>query len=352
MPDQNNTPHDAPVEPRCSGRASHGSQRRDFAREVRSHLADPVRLCAGLGLLKDSRRQIGGGLMIRCPLHVERSPSCSVTRGPDGTIRVRCFGCGWTGDALSLIADVRGLSVFRDVLREACRMAGLYQILGELDGDVMPFAPPAPAPPPVPAPKPRDYPPAGEVRALWYGGALASDDAAAGGYLLRRMIDPDLAPVRAIRHDQRLSVWARFRGRAWYETGHRLIVPVFDAAGLWRSVRAIRITDGDTPKRLPPAGHRAAGLVLANRAAILMLRGDLKPERLIVAEGEPDWLTWTTRTDHAVVGVLSGAWTAEHAARVPAGCVVVIRTHADEAGEHYAAELAATLGHARLWRAA
>ena len=59
--------------------------------EVRRTLVDPVRVCERLGLAKGARRQ-STGLSIRCPAHAERTPSCSVTRGPDGTIRVRCFG--------------------------------------------------------------------------------------------------------------------------------------------------------------------------------------------------------------------------------------------------------------------
>jgi DNA primase len=45
----------------------------------------------------------------------------------DGTIAVRCHGCGATGDALSLIAQVRGLNMrtdFREVLRVAGEIAG------------------------------------------------------------------------------------------------------------------------------------------------------------------------------------------------------------------------------------
>jgi len=64
---------------------------------------------------------------------------------------------------------------------------------------------------------------------------------------------------------------------------------------------------------------------------------------VIITEGEPDWLTWaTTRPDLAVLGVVAGAWVAELAARIPDGSKVVLRTHADAAGDAYAAKVAAS----------
>src|SRR5690606_2268434 len=93
-----------------------------------------------------------------------------------------------------------------------------------------------------------------------------------------------------------LPDWARYRGRTWTETGHRLIVRAWDHDGRLRSVRAWRVTDGDSPKRLPPAGKRAAGLVLANRTAVLMLRRLACPLTLVIVEGEPDWISWSIQT--------------------------------------------------------
>jgi DNA primase len=99
----------------------------DDAAELRRALDDPERLCTGLGLAENARRQ-RSGLLVLCPWHKERGPSCSVRRGPDGTVQVKCFGCGHTGDALSLIAAVLGLDITRNfgaVLTEASRIADL-----------------------------------------------------------------------------------------------------------------------------------------------------------------------------------------------------------------------------------
>ena len=76
--------------------------------ELKRALTDVSRVVEGLGLGDLARRQ-ARGLSIRCPAHNERDPSCSVTLGPDGTIRVRCFACDFAGDVFSLIAAAEGV---------------------------------------------------------------------------------------------------------------------------------------------------------------------------------------------------------------------------------------------------
>jgi DNA primase len=103
--------------------------RTDRANQLRRlpPLNDPRALCAALDLGTDShdRQRQAAGLTVRCPRH--GGVSCSVTRGPDGTVRVRCFGCEWTGDALDLVAVARGVDRHRDfrhVLAEAASLTG------------------------------------------------------------------------------------------------------------------------------------------------------------------------------------------------------------------------------------
>jgi len=103
---------------------------RDEVRELRARLDDPARLVAALGLDHGARRQAGGGVMVLCPApdHADRTPSCSVRVGRDRTIACRCHACGWTGDALSLIAAVEGRDLHRDfprVLARAAEIAGV-----------------------------------------------------------------------------------------------------------------------------------------------------------------------------------------------------------------------------------
>jgi hypothetical protein len=343
--------------------------RPDHARELRYVLVDAMELCSRLGLIggKGSWKRNAGGVLIRCPSHDENSPSCSVRRGPDGTLAVICFGCGFTGDALTLIAAVNKLDLksdFRSVLRVAAEISGQWQIVDELDrrdraaGTERPAPRPrAPIPPPPPEPE-RTYPDSKSVDRLWNEAIAPHEDAEAAAWCTKRGLDAELLAEdelsRVISVANWLPSWARYRGDAaaastWVQSGHRLIVPMFDRLGERRSVRATRIADGnghDAPKRLPPSGMKATDLVMACPIALAMLRGTAKPSELVIVEGEPDFLTWATRRTQVVtgrIGIVNGSWSFEFAKRVPPGTKVWIRTDHDQAGNRYAEELTKTL---------
>lgn len=94
---------------------------------IKRRLADPATALDALGLRDGAKRQ-ARGFVIACPWHAERTPSCSVTTGPDGTLRAHCFGCGRTGDVIALGAAVLGLDVGTDfprVLAELAARCGL-----------------------------------------------------------------------------------------------------------------------------------------------------------------------------------------------------------------------------------
>jgi hypothetical protein len=284
----------------------------DHVREVRSALTNPRALCEKLGLLKGAKPQAGDGVSICCPVHGERDPSCSVSRGPDGTIRVKCFACDFATDALGLIANVEGLSL-RGEFRE--RVA-------------------APEPAPLP-----EFPPQSEVEALWGAGIPTSADPDVWEYLRSRGFAPERLDESklavALPPKTKTPPWASYARQSWVETGHRILVPMWDKVGSLVTVRAWRVTDGDTPKRLPPKGHRATGCVMANPLALGMLRGQVSPVCLAY--------------DRAVIGINSGSWCDEIARRVPNGTKVIINTHHDEAGERYADQVVATLGNRVAW---
>lgn len=326
---------------------------------IRAALNDPQRLVEQLGL---GRRVVAqrDGLLVCCPAHDDRTPSCSV-RLVDGVVRAHCFACGFASDALGLIAaafrlPTRGAG-FRETLETGADLAGVAPG-GTISRSVAPAARPR---------TDRSYPPCREVSAVWRAARPLAEDRDAQSWCERRGLDVasldhfDLA--RVVSPAAKLPRWARFRGQLWTNTGHRVVVPVYDSRGAICSLRAVRVTDGDTPKRLPPARHRAAGLVLADAGARRMLAGHLamlpSPLRIVIAEGEPDYLTWATRfsdaDEHApvVLGVVAGAWTSEIAGRIPDGSRVAIWTHCDLAGDGYAAKIAETLGaRVELWRAA
>lgn len=138
-------------------------------------------------------------------------------------------------------------------------------------------------------------------------------------------------------------------GKDWRATGHRLILPTYNAMGSLSGCRARYIGEGrPQPKELATCGGVRG--VFADSLARAILSGSIcTPASVIVAEGGPDFLTWATLygaaddAAPAVIGLCAGAWTDEIAARIPDGSRLLLRVHADLAGAHYAATVLKTL---------
>jgi hypothetical protein len=132
---------------------------REHIEQINAALSNPCDVAARLALTDGARRQ-AGGLHVKCPAHDDRGPSCSLTRGQDGTLRVFCFGngCGLSEDVFDLIAAVERLDVRRD-------FAPVYRRAVELAGVDLERRPRARRPPARP-PAPKAPPPVREVRAL------------------------------------------------------------------------------------------------------------------------------------------------------------------------------------------
>jgi hypothetical protein len=232
------------------------------------------------------------------------------------------------------------------------------------------------APPP---PSEIAHPPADEVAELWNTCGDVADDGDVSAWLTYRGLDPvkvsDLDLARAMPPKCSLPVWARCAGRPW-SAGWRCIFPVYDATGALASLRArwcrLLATGEAPPERLdrPPADFpavksgaaaagpgSAAGVVLADGLLRQLLRTGERPRwwpeatqlRIVVVEGEPDFLTWATRhgeaaeTAPAVLGLWSGAWTSTLATRIPAGSRILLRTDLDASGHQYATRVARDL---------
>jgi len=192
----------------------------------------------------------------------------------------------------------------------------------------------------------------------------AADDPEAVPWLRSRKLDPgrvdDLDLARVLPRDCALPRWARACSRTWTESGHRLLLPLWDEAGRLVSLHARSVRQGDGPKSVSPAGHAVLGLVLADPTALHLLRHGSPPSwgrdaagEVIVTEGVPDFLTWATHwgeaaeSPPAVLGVIGpGSWPADApvAAALPDGCLVSIATHTDEAGERYAEAIRTSVG--------
>ncbi|MFK5282660.1 CHC2 zinc finger domain-containing protein, partial [Lacticaseibacillus paracasei] len=69
------------------------------------------------------------GILIRCPWHDEKTPSCLVSDARGGyPIMAHCFGCEANADVFAIIAEAYGLDVrtnFRDVIDLAADLAGM-----------------------------------------------------------------------------------------------------------------------------------------------------------------------------------------------------------------------------------
>lgn len=334
------------------------AERPDHAREIKFALADPGELLTSLGFLavRGAYQRQARGFIVRCPVHEETTPSCSV-QCVNGLVMWKCHGCGESGDALSLIAAVRGMSIrsdFRSVLIEAAAIAGLHEVVRELETRTENADRPVFQPPMRDPIAEVDYPPQAQVDDLWSRAMPVTEDAEVTTWLASRGVDANRVELsdlaRALPADATLPRWASWRGpmprsRSWIELGHRVLFPMRDPTGAIRSVRAGRMGEGESPKRLPPSGCRASGLVMADEMATAMLVGSRIPKRVVITEGEPDFLAMATSRQvevTGVIGIVSGSWTPEFALRFPEGCgiEVIIWTDRDAAGDRYAAEIA------------
>ncbi len=233
-----------------------------------------------------------------------------------------------------------------------------------------------PVRPPAPALHPEAlHPPRAEVGALWR--ACGTIDAAGvgpsarwlqeeRGISVQNVAELDLARVlgpptahRGPLPDCIPSTWAewppypfpRWLPAAWWPRD-RLVLPAWTPEGTIGSVR-LRCPgepEKGQPKERAPKGVSAKGLTLADPFGRSLLRGLPDPcwdGTVVIAEGCPDYLTWAARRWRgkraAVLGVWSGSWTADLAARIPTGSRVSIRTHNDPAGDQYATHIAKTL---------
>lgn len=229
-------------------------------------------------------------------------------------------GCGVGGSALALAAAVR----FGEIPGHGdARWREMYDGDGKRK-DVRP--------------EQRDpvYPPEDEVAAVW-GACLPAQEAAADvrvAWWLHDRALPETPLVRSMPPGMARFEW--IPEVAW--STHPVVVPMVDAAGVVRSLRWRAVRSDAHPKSLPATGFDTRGLVMADDVgrAVLAGRYDGWDGRVVVCEGEPDWLSWATRGTWATFGLVAGSWTSAIAARIPDGCRVALRLHDDEAGQKYA----------------
>lgn len=270
-----------------------------------------------------------------------------------------CFSGQHGGDVVDLVSAV--LVGDRFHVRHIDAVRGWFAGQGwcEAFGEAAPVVPRR-APPPRPVEPEPVYPPAAELDAfLRQCTPCDLDEDVVDWMVQRRGLGPEaprrlaLAGVLALHRRGECPGWAHLGARSWAALGYRVVVVMRDHEGVARSVRARCVGDAPwdgAPKALPPVGFKVGGLVMANRPGVRLLQGTAVGE-VVVVEGEPQWmaacLRWPTR---AVLGIVSGSWTAEIAARVPRGAEVLVVTDHDAAGEKYAEKIGATLDGRRVVR--
>ena len=181
---------------------------------------------------------------------------------------------------------------------------------------------------------------------MWRGALGPTQDRAVLGWCRSRGLDPcavgRLHLARALPRVE-LPRWAACRGQSWRD-GWRLILPAYGARGELESIRARWVLESRAPAK---EGSASAGqgsarrLVYCSRPQLLRAWRAGRAARGVVVEGGPDFLTMASTVDPAwdVIGVWSGSWGAEFAARIPDRSEVVIWTDDDEAGRAYARKI-------------
>lgn len=306
-------------------------------------------LAAHLGLT------VGRGWLAPCPACGATSRSRhergSHRRGPVGLRRDglgwHCFPCGASGDGIRLVS----MALFGTFLQAGDhRWKEVFRWFSDHEGMEPSRLCMEPSHPPA-----RDWPPQGEVGEVWKRAVTLTSDPEAVAWCVARglvpsvLVERDLA--RVVPPEMPLPSWAAFRQRTWSTGVHRLLVPLYDSLGLMRSFQARTLSPALLPKSVSPFGFSTAGLVMADPICLRLVLDprSATPVRLVVVEGIPDFLTWATRWTTGdpracpVLGVISGSWDGEIAGAVQDGGEVIIRTHADEAGDQYARAIVETL---------
>lgn len=265
-----------------------------------------------------------------CPACQAATRGHADKRGPiglRGDIGWRCHRCQAGGRALTLVAwAVTGQGTLRKPWSGAIRawLADKTAVVVEST--------------PVVAPPPIKRAPVEEVDELWARCGPPRDHVAAWlssrGLVPDRVADLDL--VRWLPADN-LPAWAAH----WPRLGCWAVVPLVDHLGRMRSLQGRAVTKGAPKKSVAAQGISRVGLVFASGPALAVLRSGAR-RQVVIAEGEPDYLTWACRGE-AVIGIPgSGAWSAAVGQRLT-GCDVIVRVHEDDAGRSYVDRILPTL---------
>jgi len=288
----------------------------------------------------------------------------------------RCWQCDASGDAIDFVAHVLHSRRYRELddSGKAAVKAWFTSSGGVYEISVSPAnhnARRANVLPPAFENADVNYPPLGEVEDLWNACVPVAANARARAYLDMRSINgpcvdylAECGVAKALVPGMILPGWAEFGGRKWTETGHELILPLYDHHGVLRAVLARSVDKNPDRKSVAAVGHGRRGLVIAGPIGQLVLRlgasGHFhaqKPLEVSIFEGEidalraiaagveePDISEQEYIQHRACFGIFSGSWTRDVASRIPGGSLVLSKTDDDEQGDKYAEAIVSSLG--------
>lgn len=313
--------------------------------------APVLEVATALGYSIEGHKQAATSHTIACPAcaqskrHTRTEPDGRKGRGAVGIHKRkpygwRCFQCDAHGDAITFASFAIAGASYKDLRVE--HKAKVREWCQQWTHTAPTSSTPAPEPPRYPL----------DVAEFYAGCVRVDEDEDVRRYLLGRSIDAglvaDLDLARALPVDAVLPRWAR----TWAQESRRLIVPLYDPHGVMRSVIGRSIDREVDVKSKAPYGFDRAGLVMACSLGQQLLQHGQRPEwwpadRLLTAvivEGEPDYLSaasqWSDAAEYApaTFGFVEGAWSEQHASRIPDGSRVVLVPHLDESGkgERYA----------------
>lgn len=268
---------------------------------------------AALGILPRAHRTYGP-----CPACGATKRGKEDHRGPLGLRGDR----GWRCHACS--AGGGGPQAVRAVVGDWPSVVDWYRerslISGSPRSAVRVALPPAPPPPPE-----RPRVPPEELRQL-----MCASLPVPGDIPDRRLV----SPLCRWLPDGRMPRWAH----PWRASGHRVLIPMWDAAGRIACVRA-RAADRAAahPKSRSPTGYAIGPACMASPTTLRWLRGGPAPEGVVVVEGEPAWVAWAeAHPAHAVLGIVGGSFAGEWGERIGDLPTLVVTDH-DTQGDKYAA---------------
>ncbi len=306
------------------------------------------------------------GAARRHPSRQDRRLAIGVRREGGGW---RCYECDASGDQLHLVAIALEGRRFDECSVEQKTRVRTW-VMEWLRIGTSPSSTPARPRLEIPAgDAPPEYPPEDAVLTFWEKCVSPAADERVARWLehdrrlpLQRIAGQEL--VGALPYNAPCPPWAAKPETdtrpavPWSQTAYRALFRLFDDRGRARNLLARYVgtpTHERTPKSRAACGYQRRGLVLADARGREMLEGSLlvtEALRVVIAEGEMDMLAFAAGRARsgassgelvAVLGIVSGSWTPELAARIPDGATVLIATHLDKDGEKYAARITETL---------